>query len=190
MKRFAVLSAMVLVSALGLAKAGGLPVTEIGTLGSGEVCFTTGRGSAAGSDCAGLIADQIANARSEILVQAYGFTEPHIIDALVAAARRGVHVTLLVDKISAHQKGEGVDACARAGMVVAVDWRPRIAHNKVMVIDGAVVLTGSFNWTKSAEIANAENLLVVHSSKLAAAYAANFARRLKASEPYGLTRTD
>ncbi len=152
--------------------------------------MTPGRGSTEGSDCAALVAHEIANARSEILVQAYGFTEPHIINALVAAARRGVHVSLLVDKSSAHQKGEGVDACARAGITVAVDWRPRIAHSKVMVIDGATVLTGSFNWTKSAETANAENLLVMHSSKLAAAYAANFARRLKVSEPYEVAGTD
>lgn len=175
---------LIVLSMLGAARAAELPIPEIDVLGRGEVCFTTGRGSTEGSDCAALVVREIATAQHEILVQAYNFTEPHIIAALIAAAGHGVRVTLLIDKISAHQKGEGVDACAHAGIMVAVDRQPRIAHNKVMVIDGTTVLTGSFNWTTSAEIANAENLLVVHSPALAAAYAANFARRLAVSVPY------
>ena len=167
-----------------------LPITEIDALGRGEVCFTTGGGSTAGSDCAALAAGEIAKAEREILVQAYNFTEPRIIAALIPAASRGVRVMLLVDKISARQKGEGVDSCARAGIAVSVDRRPRIAHNKVMVIDGTTVLTGSFNWSKSAETANAENLLVVRSPDLAAAYAANFTRRLAVSVPYAAAGTD
>ena len=49
------------------------------------------------------------------------------------------------------------DAAARK-----IDAQHAIAHNKVMVIDGATVITGSFNFTKRAENANAENLLVIH----------------------------
>lgn len=167
-----------------------MPIAEFAALGRGAVCFTTGRGSTAGSDCAALAVHEIDRARREILVQAYSFTEPHIITALIAAANRGVHVMLLVDKSAPRLRGEGVDACARAGIAVAVDDRPRIAHNKVMVIDGTTVLTGSFNWSKSAETANAENLLVIHAPALAAAYAANFTRRLKVSEPYAAAGTD
>jgi phosphatidylserine/phosphatidylglycerophosphate/cardiolipin synthase-like enzyme len=189
---FAVLSFTVLIvlPLLGTAQAGELPVTEINALGKVEVCFTTGHGSTEGSNCAALVAREIATAQRDILVQAYNFTEPHIVGALIAAARRGVPVTLLIDKITAHQKGEGVDACAHAGIAVAIDNRPRIAHNKVMVIDGNTVLTGSFNWSTNAEVANAENLLVVHSRALAMAYAANFARRLAVSAPYGSAKTD
>lgn len=42
-----------------------------------------------------------------------------------------------------------------------------IAHNKVMVIDGRTVITGSFNFTKAAEESNAENLLVIDDADLA-----------------------
>ncbi len=52
------------------------------------------------------------------------------------------------------------------------------------------VATGSFNWSKNAETANAENLLVVRSPDLAAAYAANFTRRLAVSAPYVAAGTD
>ena len=47
------------------------------------------------------------------------------------------------------------------GIPVRIDVKRAIAHNKVMVIDGKMVITGSFNFTKSAEENNAENLLVI-----------------------------
>ena len=43
-----------------------------------------------------------------------------------------------------------------------------------MIIDGKTVITGSFNFTKSAEENNAENLLIIHSRDLADKYAANW----------------
>jgi len=157
-------------------------IVGIADLGRGEVCFTSGNRSAVGADCAALVVDAVAAARTTVLVQAYNFSEPRIIAALIAAARRGVAVTLIVDKETAHERGQGVGAVLAAGIPVYVDRRPRIAHNKVMVIDGGTVLTGSLNFSVSAACCNAENLLVVHSRELAAAYAENFARRKAVSE--------
>ncbi len=148
-------------------------------VGAAEVCFTL-----AGEDCGAFAVARIDAARRTLLVQAYNFTEPRIVAAVIAAARRGVAVTVLVDKITASQRGEGVDAVAAAGIPTFVDRSPRIAHNKVMVIDGDTVLTGSFNWSVSAERVNAENLLAVRSPALAAYYAQNFARRRSASTSY------
>lgn len=50
----------------------------------------------------------------------------------------------------------------------------KIAHNKVMIIDGGTVITGLFNFTKAAEESNTENLLVIHSKELAEKHAANW----------------
>jgi phosphatidylserine/phosphatidylglycerophosphate/cardiolipin synthase-like enzyme len=57
---------------------------------------------------------------------------------------------------------------------VQIDDRHKIAHKKIMIIDGETVLTGSFNFTKAAEESNAENLLVIHSKDLAEKYTANW----------------
>jgi phosphatidylserine/phosphatidylglycerophosphate/cardiolipin synthase-like enzyme len=138
------------------------------------VCFTSGKGSAHGGDCNGLAMKEIAQASAALLVQAYGFTEPRIIAAIVAARQRGVEVTVLLDKTTPREWGEGADAIAASGIPVLIDWRPPIAHNKVMVIDGATVITGSFNFTHKlhaqyAQCCNAESLLVLHSPDLAAA---------------------
>jgi phosphatidylserine/phosphatidylglycerophosphate/cardiolipin synthase-like enzyme len=145
-------------------------------VGQADVCFTL-----ATEDCGGFAVAAIDAARQSLLVQAYNFTEPRIVASIIAAHRRAVSVAVIVDKITARQRGEGVDAVAAAGIPTFVDRTPRIAHNKVMVIDGETVLTGSFNWSVSAERYNAENLLAVHSTALARYYTANFERRRAAS---------
>ena len=50
------------------------------------------------------------------------------------------------------------------------DGKHAIAHNKLMVIDESIVITGSFNFTNSAETRNAENFLILKSSPLAVRY--------------------
>ncbi len=50
-----------------------------------------------------------------------------------------------------------------------MDRKPKIAHNKVLVIDGQTVITGSYNFSANATCCNAENLLVIHRPELAAA---------------------
>jgi phosphatidylserine/phosphatidylglycerophosphate/cardiolipin synthase-like enzyme len=59
-------------------------------------------------------------------------------------------------------------------------------HNKVIVIDGRIVITGSFNFTKAAEESNAENLLIIRGADLGAKYANNRQEHLEHSVPYEL----
>ena len=70
------------------------------------------------------------------------------------------------------------------GIPTWIDAQHAIAHNKVMVIDGATVITGSFNFTKAAEENNAENMLVIRDKALADKYAANWQAHVEHSEPY------
>jgi phosphatidylserine/phosphatidylglycerophosphate/cardiolipin synthase-like enzyme len=104
--------------------------------------------------------------------------------AVACKVRRGVDVTVILDKISPSQKGEGADPVHDAGIPTFIDRKPKIVHNKAMVIDGATVITGSFNFSSNAECCNAENLLVLRNADLAAAYAANFERRKAVSEQF------
>jgi phosphatidylserine/phosphatidylglycerophosphate/cardiolipin synthase-like enzyme len=67
---------------------------------------------------------------------------------------------------------------------VLIDAIHAIAHNKVMVIDGKMVITGSFNFTNSAEERNAENLLVIRDRVLAERYEQNWQKHKTHSEPY------
>jgi phosphatidylserine/phosphatidylglycerophosphate/cardiolipin synthase-like enzyme len=67
---------------------------------------------------------------------------------------------------------------------VLIDARHAISHNKVMVIDGETVLTGSFNFTKAAQDRNAENLLSIRDATLAAQYTQNWEAHRQHSQPY------
>ena len=66
---------------------------------------------------------------------------------------------------------------AHAGTRVLIDDEPAIAHNKVIVIDGRTVLTGSFNFTLSADTRNAENVVVLESANVAGWFLANWRER-------------
>ena len=74
---------------------------------------------------------------------------------------------------------------AHASIPVWIDAQHAIAHNKVMIIDGDTVLTVSFNFTKTAEQQNAENLMRIRDWALAEKYTANWQKHLQHSEPYG-----
>jgi len=127
---------------------------------------------------------EIGRARSTILVQAYSFTSTLIGQALVDASHRGVKVEVILDKSNRRDEHSLADMLRDAGIPVMIDPRHEIAHNKVMVIDGAVVITGSFNFTRQAEHSNAENMLVIRDQNLARQYADNWSAHLAHSDTY------
>ena len=116
----------------------------------------------------------LGRARTEILVQAYSFTSKDIAKALLDAHKRRVKVEIILDKSQRKEKYSSADFTAHAGIPTFIDDRHAIAHNKVMIIDREVVVTGSFNFTKAAEEKNAENLLIIPSKDLAREYIENW----------------
>ena len=134
--------------------------------------------------CTEAIVNALRAAKQSVLLQAYSFTSPPIEAALVAAAKRGVKVQLILDRSNLSQKSSAVASSAAAGLPVHIDAKHEIAHNKIIIIDGEVVITGSFNFSHNAEENNAENLLVLRSKELAARYTANWQEHFKHSEPY------
>ena len=71
-----------------------------------------------------------------------------------------------------------------AGVPVSIDDAPAIAHNKVIILDDATVLTGSFNFTKSADERNAENVVLLDSPEVADWFNRNWEARSAASRPF------
>ena len=126
----------------------------------------------------------IREARESVLVQAYSFTSEPIARALAEAHRRGVAVEVILDKSQRTERHSSAGMLAMAGIPLDIDAAHAIAHNKVMVIDGRVVLTGSFNFTRAAEERNAENLVVIRDPETAARYAANWRVHRAHSAPY------
>ncbi|RJP22703.1 MAG: phospholipase D family protein [Deltaproteobacteria bacterium] len=128
---------------------------------------------------------ELGNAKKEILVQAYSFTSAPIAKALVDAHKRGVKVTVVLDKSQRTAKYSSATFLSNIGIPTHIDAKHAIAHNKIMIIDQATIITGSFNFTKQAEEKNAENLLVIRGDDaLVKKYIANFDEHLGHSEKY------
>lgn len=156
---------------------GGRP--EGATDGPITACFTPG------ADCTGLIVDTIAGAQRQVLVQAYSFTSTPILQALAEAAGRGIDVRVILDRSDEDSARSAARWLADHGVAPLIDDQVAIAHNKVMVIDGRAVITGSFNFTRSAQDRNAENVLVVDGrTDLAGLYTANWQRRAALSRRF------
>ncbi|HEY3912023.1 MAG TPA: phospholipase D-like domain-containing protein [Stellaceae bacterium] len=135
-------------------------------------------------DCAAFAVGAIDRARRQILVSAYNLTTGSgIVEALLRARTRGVDVRLIADKRTPCERNAGILPLAEAGTPIWIDHRVPIAHAKVMVIDGALTLMGSYNWTRNAA-RNSEDLNLVASPALAAAYAMQWRARLAVSTPF------
>jgi phosphatidylserine/phosphatidylglycerophosphate/cardiolipin synthase-like enzyme len=130
------------------------------------------------------IINEISNAKTEILVQAYSFTSTPIAKALIEAHKRGVKVEAILDKSQRKETYTEATFLAHMKVPTYIDDKHAIAHNKIMIIDKATVITGSFNFSKAAEEKNAENLLVIKSKELANVYIDNWMKHKEHSEPY------
>ena len=138
--------------------------------------------------CTEAVVENIEKAKTTVFVQAYSFTSAPIAKALVDAHRRGVNVEVILDKSQRTEKYSGADFLLHEGVPTFIDDKHAIAHNKIMVIDGHTVLTGSFNFTKAAEENNAENLLVIDDVDLAKKYTVNWKTHLEHSDSYTDTK--
>lgn len=145
-------------------------------VGAAEVCFTPG------ADCTAVVVRELGRAKQSVRMQAYGFTSAPVAKALVEATRRGVAVEVILDGSNRTGRYSALTFLVHESVPTSVDAAHAIAHNKVIIIDDHIVITGSFNFTAAAQKNNAENLLVLEDPALAARYIANWRVHLAHSE--------
>jgi len=123
--------------------------------------------------CSSVVIQWISRANKSIDLAMYSFTLDSIGDALIEAQSRGVAVRVILERSQVNQWSE-YSRLRSAGIKVVLDENDNYMHNKFMVIDGKVVLTGSYNYTKQADTQNDENLIVIEDSRVAKAYEDEF----------------
>jgi phosphatidylserine/phosphatidylglycerophosphate/cardiolipin synthase-like enzyme len=134
--------------------------------------------------CEGALVAELKKARREILVQAYSFTADPLTYGLVDAKKRGVNVEVVLDKSNEVERFTDLNILLENGLHPLIDGEHAIAHNKVMIIDQKVVVTGSFNFTNQAESQNAENMLIIKGHpELVTKYRNNFLVHKQHSKP-------
>jgi phosphatidylserine/phosphatidylglycerophosphate/cardiolipin synthase-like enzyme len=122
------------------------------------------------------VADTLRHARVRVRAALYGLTSPVIEHALAELARAGVHVAIKTDRgqSAGREQAALLNRLQAAGVSVAVSGPRAPIHDKFAVVDSRWVVTGSFNWTTSAERRNRENVLVLDCPDLAALFEAEW----------------
>src|SRR5215467_1470890 len=131
-------------------------------------------------DATKAVVEALASARQQVLVQAWGLISTPITQELVQAERRLQDVRVILDKSAARR---GYPFLEQAGVVVLIDAEHAIAHSSVMIVDRQTVITGSFNFTRSAQERNAEDLVLIRSSVVATQYLHNWNAHAAHSQP-------
>jgi cardiolipin hydrolase len=152
---------------------GRVPVGVVRT----EAFFSPGPG------CLGLIQRQLRGARQRLDLCVFTISDDRIAQEILAAHRRGVVVRLLTDNEKESDAGSDIAQLRSAGIATAVDRSAAHMHHKFAIVDGAWLLNGSYNWTRSACEFNEENLVVSNDPVLVGQFAAQFERMWKALSP-------
>ena len=126
----------------------------------------------------------LQGAQDSIYFMAYSFTADDLGDALRQRAKDGLTVAGVMDdeQIKLNQ-GTEYDRFKQAGLDVRRDGNAGLMHHKVIIIDHAIVITGSYNFTASAEENNDENVIIIHNADVAAQYLAEFQRVYDQGQP-------
>ena len=123
--------------------------------------------------CENQVINWINKANSSIHVLIYSFTLDSVGNALIEALGRHIEVKIVFEKGQIGQSSE-YQRLRNSAVDVRNDTNPSYMHDKIMIVDGKIVLTGSFNWSNNAENENNENLLIITSTSLATTYENEF----------------
>lgn len=129
-------------------------------------------------DTSSLLQYWIGKANVTIQLMVMLITQDELASSLIDAHERGVDVDVIIDDDWVSSSGSDYQGILDAGIDIRGDERGGLMHHKVMIIDGYIVVVGSYNWSASAEDSNDENLLVLKSTVIATEYLEEFDRIL------------
>lgn len=113
-----------------------------------------------GEHCPRRIAGLFGSARRTVEICVFTITDDRISRAIREAHQRGVQVRIVTDDEKATDPGSDVERLEAAGIPVRVDRSADHMHHKFAVFDRKLLLTGSYNWTRSAATSNEDNFLI------------------------------
>ncbi len=134
----------------------------------GEACFSPGE------TCLHKITGLLGAARHRVDICVFTITDDRVSEAIVDAHRRGVSLRIITDDDKASDRGSDIVDLEKSGVPVAVDRSEAHMHHKFAIFDRSRLLTGSYNWTRSAARHNQENLVVTAEPGLVQAFEAEF----------------
>ena len=137
---------------------------------SSQVCFSPG------DDCPQIIINQVERASQSIDICVFTITDNRIADAIRDAFVRGIAVRIISDNDKSLDPGSDIERFKGLGIPVRIDQTDHHMHHKYAVFDQKTTLTGSYNWTRSADKHNDENFVITTESTINRAYLGHFDR--------------
>lgn len=113
-----------------------------------------------GTQCREAIIQQIRQAKSSLHICVFTISDNEITDEIIDASKRGINIQIISDNDKAYDKGSDVIRMAELGIPTKVDGTRGHMHHKFCVIDKETVISGSYNWTRSAADRNYENITI------------------------------
>jgi len=130
---------------------------------------------------AGHVIETLKLARKSIHFMAFSFTHDGIGQAMLARSAAGAEVSGVFERTQTASGHSEYFKMREAGLSVHLDANPRNMHHKVIIIDGEIVIVGSFNFSDSADRSNDENMLIIYNRAVAAKFEEEFQRVYKAA---------
>ena len=122
------------------------------------------------------IIELIDNAEKSIHVMIFTFSKREIADALIRAKDRGIKVKVIAEEYQSNHDWSQIYYLEENGVNVILDKNNKTFHHKTIIIDEKITITGSFNFTNSAQYNNDENSLIIHSEYISKEYEREFFR--------------
>lgn len=127
-------------------------------------------------NCAHRIVQQFRRVERQADICVFTITDDDVSEAILDAHHRGVSLRILTDNDKAFDRGSDIARFQQAGIPLRIDRSSYHMHHKFAIFDDAVLLTGSYNWTRGAARFNEENFLITHDVRLCHAYRQRFER--------------
>ena len=113
-----------------------------------------------GSGAVDALVTRLHRCRRSMDICVFTVTYDKLADEVIEAHRRKVKVRLITDDEKALDLGSDIERMIRAGIKVRMDRSANHMHNKFAILDGSLLVTGSFNWTRSAAQSNQESFII------------------------------
>lgn len=111
--------------------------------------------------CADAVVDQLGRANKELLILARSFAFDKLSKAVLDAKLRGVRVEIVLDRANEKDAASDLHLFAAQGLAPTLDTQVPCCHDNLIVVDGATVITGSFDFTRLAEEEHSDSVLIV-----------------------------
>ncbi|BDS05597.1 hypothetical protein NT6N_06370 [Oceaniferula spumae] len=129
-----------------------------------------------GDDCLHRIRRLIGEARKSLDICVFTITDNRIVKRLEEAAALGIKIRIISDDLKSEDLGSDLEHLKSIGIACLYDRTIAHMHHKFAIADGSLVLTGSYNWTRSASTANNENIVVSNNGRVVASFQREFDR--------------